>query len=86
MNEFFKRTELQDNVVLAGTGGGQSLLKRSPLFIRLNPLTLAIPSEDPAIHLLAIHHYKMVGGELMATDERGYQISHHLHVKKTMHI
>lgn len=57
-----------------------SVLKWSPLVIRLNPATLVIPSEDPASHLLAIHHEKMVGGELVATDEGGYQISHHLPV------
>lgn len=44
-----------------------------------------IPSKDPVFQQLAIHHERMVGGELMAKDEGGYQISHHLSVS-AMHI
>lgn len=57
-----------------------SVLKWSPLVIWLNLVTLVIPSKDPVFHPLAIHNEKMVGGELMATDEGGYEISHHLSV------
>lgn len=57
-----------------------SVLKRNPLVIWSNPVTLVIPSEDPVFHLPAIRHEEMVGGELMATDEGGYQISHRLPV------
>lgn len=46
-----------------------SILKPHPLVIWLNPVTLGIPSEDPAFYILAIHHENMVGGELTATDE-----------------
>lgn len=46
-----------------------SALKSHPLLIWLNPVTLGIPSEDLAFHILAIHHENMVGGELTATDE-----------------
>lgn len=54
----------------------QSEVHESPAFYFV---TLVIPTEA-VFHILANHYEKMVGGELMATDEGGYEISRHLSV------